>query len=150
TNAEQLRNIANIIEAYSIPDVSITHGQRLKLSGIRPEDLPNIKKELKMPVCSNEHRRTLQSVNACTCGQNRSIQQLAAQIERHLEMLSMPAYISISLSCETDCTDAAIQDFGAIQTQAGWDIYIGGVRGTHARSGALFCVTDNADSTADM
>ncbi|MEC1550492.1 nitrite reductase large subunit NirB [Bacillus rugosus] len=150
TNAEQLRNIANIIEAYNIPDISITHGQRLKLSGIRPEDLPNIKKELKMPVCSNEHRRTLQSVNACTCGQNRSIQQLAAQIERHLEMLSMPAYISISLSCETDCTDAAIQDFGAIQTQAGWDIYIGGVRGTHARSGALFCVTDNADSTADM
>lgn len=33
TNAEQLRTIANIIEAYSIPDVSITHGQRLKLSG---------------------------------------------------------------------------------------------------------------------
>lgn len=32
TNAEQLRTIANIIEAYSIPDVSITHGQRLKLA----------------------------------------------------------------------------------------------------------------------
>jgi nitrite reductase (NADH) large subunit len=150
TNAEQLRNIANIIEAYSISDVSITHGQRLKLSGIKPADLPNIKKDLKMPVRSNEHHRTLQSVKACTCGQNRSIQQLAAQIERHLEMLSMPAYISISLSCETDCTDAAIQDVGAIRTQAGWDIYIGGVRGTHARSGALFCVTDNADSTASM
>ncbi|MEC0678559.1 nitrite reductase large subunit NirB [Bacillus inaquosorum] len=150
TNAEQLRNIADTIEAYSIPGVSITHGQRLKLSGIKPVDLPNIKKDLKMPVCSNEHRRALQSVKACTCGQNRSIQQLAAQIERHLEMLSMPAYISISLSCETDCTDAAIQDFGAIRTKAGWDIYIGGVRGTHARTGALFCVTDNADNTAGM
>lgn len=44
TNAEQLRTIANIIEAYSIPDVSITHGQRLKLAGIKPADLPNIKK----------------------------------------------------------------------------------------------------------
>ena len=36
------------------------------------------------------------------------------------------------------------------RTKAGWDIYIGGVRGTHARTGALFCVTDNADSTAGM
>ncbi|MGQ9010398.1 nitrite reductase large subunit NirB [Bacillus stercoris] len=150
TNAEQLRNIANTIEAYSIPDVSITHGQRLKLSGIKPADLPNIKKDLKMPVYTNEHRHTLQSIKACTCGQNRLIQQLAAQIERHLETLSLPAPISISLSCETDCTGAALQDVGAIRTQAGWDIYIGGVRGTHARSGALFCVTDNEDSTAGM
>ncbi len=57
-------------------------------------------------------------IDSATCG----------QIERHLEMLSMPAYISISLSCETDCIDAAIQDVGAIRTKAGWDIYIGGVR----------------------
>ncbi|QHM18103.1 Assimilatory nitrate reductase electron transfer subunit [Bacillus subtilis] len=150
TNAEQLRTIANIIEAYSIPDVSITHGQRLKLSGIKPADLPNIKKDLKMPVYTNEHRHALQSIKACTCGQNRSIQQLAAQIERQLETLPLPAPISISLSCETDCTDAALQDVGAIRTQGGWDIYIGGVRGTHARSGALFCVTENEDSTAGM
>ncbi|WP_276736389.1 nitrite reductase large subunit NirB [Bacillus sp. (in: firmicutes)] len=150
TNAEQLRNIADIIETYSIPDVSITHGQRLKLSGIKPADLPNIKKDLKMPARSNEHRHALQSVKACTCGHNLSIQQLAVQIERQLERLSMPAFISVSLSCETDCTDAAIQDVGAIRTQASWDIYIGGVRGTHARSGALFCVTDNAESTAGM
>ncbi|PKJ58174.1 nitrite reductase large subunit [Bacillus sp. SN32] len=150
TNADQLRTIANIIEAYSISDVSITHGQRLKLSGIKPADLPNMKKDLKMPVYTNEHRHTLQSVKACTCGQNRSIQQLAAQIERQLETLPLPAPISISLSCETDCTDAALQDVGAIRTQAGWDIHIGGVRGTHARSGALFCVTVNEDSTAAM
>ncbi|WP_425671360.1 assimilatory nitrate reductase electron transfer subunit NasB [Bacillus subtilis] len=150
TNAEQLRTIANIIEAYSIPDVSITHGQRLKLSGIKPADLPNIKKDLKMPVYTNEHRHALQSIKACTCGQNRSIQQLAAQIERQLETLPLPAPISISLSCETDCTDAALQDVGAIRTQAGWDIHIGGIRGTHARSGALFCVTENEDSTAGM
>ncbi|MED4559224.1 assimilatory nitrate reductase electron transfer subunit NasB [Bacillus subtilis] len=150
TNAEQLRTIANIIEAYSISDVSITHGQRLKLSGIKPADLPNMKKDLKMPVYTNEHRHTLQTIKACTCGQNRSIQQLAAQIERQLETLPLPAPISISLSCETDCTDAALQDIGAIRTQAGWDIHIGGVRGTHARSGALFCVTENEDSTAGM
>ncbi|MGV7100777.1 assimilatory nitrate reductase electron transfer subunit NasB [Bacillus subtilis] len=150
TNADQLRTIANIIEAYSISDVSITHGQRLKLSGIKPADLPNMKKDLKMPVYTNEHLHTLQSIKACTCGQNRSIQQLAAQIERQLETLSLPAPISISLSCETDCTDAALQDVGAIRTQAGWDIHIGGVRGTHARSGALFCVTVNEDSTAAM
>ncbi|MBU8751267.1 nitrite reductase large subunit NirB [Bacillus subtilis] len=150
TNADQLRTIANIIEAYSISDVSITHGQRLKLSGIKPADLPNMKKDLKMPVYTNEHRHTLQSVKACTCGQNRSIQQLAAQIERQLETLPLPAPISISLSCETDCTDAALQDVGAIRRQAGWDIHIGGVRGTHARSGALFCVTENEDSTAGM
>ncbi len=90
TNAEQLRNIANIIEAYSIPDVSITHSQRLKLSGIKSADLPNIKKDLKMPVSTNELRHTLQSIKACTCGQNRLIQQLAAQIERHLETLPFP------------------------------------------------------------
>ncbi|SPU00499.1 nitrite reductase large subunit NirB [Bacillus tequilensis] len=148
TNAEQLRNIADIIETYSIPDVSITHSQRLKLSGIRPADLPHIKNDLKIPAHSNEHRRTLQSIRACTCGQNRSIQQLAAKIERHLETLSMPACISISLSCEADCTAAAIQDVGAIRTPAGWDIYIGGVRRTHA--GALFCVTDTAESTVRM
>ncbi|MGG3032031.1 nitrite reductase large subunit NirB [Bacillus stercoris] len=150
TNAEQLRNIANIIEAYSIPDVSITHSQRLKLSGIKSADLPNIKKDLKMPVSTNELRHTLQSIKACTCGQNRLIQQLAAQIERHLETLPFPSPISISLSCETDCTDTALQDVGAVRTQAGWDIYIGGVRGTHARSGVLFCVTDNAEKTAGM
>ncbi|KUP32306.1 nitrite reductase large subunit NirB [Bacillus halotolerans] len=150
TNAKGLRNIANIIETYGIPNVSITHGQRLKLSGIRPNDLANIRKELHMAAFSHQHRRSLQSVIACTCGEDRSIQKLASHIERHTDMLSMPDHISISLSCEKDCTAAAIQDIGAIRTQEGWDIYTGGIRGGHARAGMLFCVTDSEENTAIM
>lgn len=150
TNAQELRNIADIIETYGIPDVSITHNHRLKLSGIQPNDLANIKKELHMPSFSHQHRRTIQSVKACTCGQNLSFQELASHIERHSDMLAMPDHVSISLSCKKDCTDAFLQDIGAIQTQTCWDIYIGGVRGRHARAGSLFCVTDNEDSTGAM
>ncbi|WP_339191936.1 nitrite reductase large subunit NirB [Bacillus sp. FSL K6-1003] len=150
TNAKELRNIANIIETYGIPYVSITHGQRLKLSGFHPNDLANIKKELNMPAFSHQHRRTLRSILACTCGEDQSIQKLASHIERHADMLPMPDHISISLSCEKDCTTAAIQDIGAIQTQEGWDIYTGGIRGAHARSGMLFCVTDSEENTAIM
>lgn len=96
-----------------------------------------------MPAFSHQHRRTLRSVLACTCGEDQSIQKLASHIERHADMLPMPDHISISLSCEKDCTTAAIQDIGAIQTQESWDIYTGGIRGAHARSGMLFCVTDS-------
>jgi NAD(P)H-nitrite reductase large subunit len=59
-------------------------------------------------------------------------------------------YVSVSLSCENNCTDAYIQDIGALQTQTCWEVYIGGVRGKQARAGSLFCVTDNEDSTAAM
>lgn len=65
-------------------------------------------------------------------------------------MLAVPAYVSVSLSCENNCTDAYIQDIGALQTQTCWEIYIGGFRGKQARAGSLFCVTDNEDSTAAM
>ncbi|WNV80122.1 nitrite reductase large subunit NirB [Bacillus atrophaeus] len=149
TNAEELRRIADIIEIYNIPSVSITHSQRLRLSGIKPDDLPNIRQALQMPICSNHHY-TVHSVTTCTCGQNSSFQTLAGSIEKKIENLSMPAPVSISLSCEKDCEDAAIQDIGAIQTHEDWDIYAGGRRGTHAHAGELLCVTENQKDTAVM
>lgn len=149
TSAAELKNIANVIETYGIPGVSMTDSHRLRLSGIRPTDLASIRKALNMPVFSPRHRRTIQ-IRACTCGQHRSFQELASKIERDTDTLAVPAYISVSLSCENNCTDAYIQDIGALQTQTCWEIYIRGVRGKQARAGSLFCVTDNEDSTAAM
>lgn len=150
TSAEELKNIADIIEAYGIPDVSITDNHRLKLSGIRPNDFASIRKALKMPAFSPRHHWTIKNVRTCTCGQHRFFQELASQIEKDTDMLAVPAPISVSLSCENNCTDAYIQDIGAIHTQTCWEIYIGGVRRRHARAGSLFCVTDTEDSTAAM
>ena len=46
------QNIANVIETYGIPGVSITDSHRLKLSGISTNDLASIRKALNMPVFS--------------------------------------------------------------------------------------------------
>ncbi len=52
TSAAELKNIADVIEAYGIPEVSMTDSHRLRLSGIRPNDLASIRKALNMPVFS--------------------------------------------------------------------------------------------------
>ena len=35
TNAEQLRKIADVVEKYRIPNVTVTSGQRIQLMGIK-------------------------------------------------------------------------------------------------------------------
>ena len=44
TNAEELKRIAGVIEKYQIQEVYMTHHQRLKLAGIKPELIERVKK----------------------------------------------------------------------------------------------------------
>ncbi len=72
TNAEQLRKIADVVEKYRIPNVTVTSGQRIQLMGIKKEILPNLWDDLNMPL-RPPHRYTIQSVqtdigdDVCQC-----------------------------------------------------------------------------------
>jgi dissimilatory sulfite reductase (desulfoviridin) alpha/beta subunit len=47
TTAAQLRRIADVTDKYNIPTVKVTGGQRIDLFGIKKEDLPTVRKQLK-------------------------------------------------------------------------------------------------------
>lgn len=64
TTAEDLRKIANVAEAYNVPMIKLTGGQRIDLLGIKKEDLPNVWAELDMPS-GYAYGKTLRTVKTC-------------------------------------------------------------------------------------
>ncbi len=89
TNAEELKRIAEVIEKYQIQEVYMTHHQRLKLAGIKPEYIERVKEELGMPHCPPP-QHGIAAVKTCTCGSRGEpqIQTLAADLEKAAESSS--------------------------------------------------------------
>ncbi|MDI5791116.1 hypothetical protein PO124_30130 [Bacillus licheniformis] len=58
----------------------MTHHQRLKLAGIKPELIERVKEELGMPYCPPQQQR-IAAVKTCPCG-SPQIQTLAADLEK--------------------------------------------------------------------
>ncbi|WP_077735708.1 nitrite reductase large subunit NirB [Bacillus sonorensis] len=150
TSADELKRLAGVMEKYQIPKVFITHDQRLRLSGIRQEDLQSIKEELHLPVVPQE-KQTIAAVKACTCGHMEMVHKAAADLEKTAGSLLIPAKVSIGISaCRDDCIRAAVQDIGILKANMGWEIYAGGQRGPNAAAGELIFVTDQLEEAGDF
>lgn len=131
---KSLKRIAGVIEKYQIQEVYMTHHQRLKLAGIKPEHIERVKEELGMPYCLPQQQR-IAAVKTCPCG-SPQIQTLAADLEKAAESLLIPAKVSIGVSgCLDDCVYASVHDIGLLKVNGGWEIYAGGQGGQHASPG---------------
>ncbi|OMI27223.1 nitrite reductase large subunit [Bacillus haynesii] len=148
TNAKELKRIAGVIEKYQIQEVYMTHHQRLKLAGIKPDLIGRVKEELGMPYCPQQQR--IAAIKTCPCG-SPHIQSLAADLEKAAESLLIPAKVSIGVSgCLDDCVYASVHDIGLLKVNGGWEIYAGGQGGQHASPGELLSVADSAEEAGEF
>lgn len=127
----------------------MTHHQRLKLAGIKPEHIERVKEELGMPYCLPQQQR-IAAVKTCPCG-SPQIQTLAADLEKAAESLLIPAKVSIGVSgCLDDCVYASVHDIGLLKVNGGWEIYAGGQGGQHASPGELLAVAGSAEEAGEF
>ncbi|MDA1477843.1 nitrite reductase large subunit NirB [Bacillus changyiensis] len=140
TNAFELKRMSMVIEKYQIPQVFITNDQRIMLAGIDKEDLTNIKEELGTPLCLLQ-KQVIGSIKTCSCGQPDVMLDFAAELEKVIERLLLPAQVSIGMSsCLNDCIYASLQDIGVIRSISGFDIFVGGKGGPNPYAGELLVV----------
>jgi NAD(P)H-nitrite reductase large subunit len=139
---EVLDNLAAVARKYHVRIIKITSGQRIALVGLKPEDVDNAWKDLKMEVGPAEGL-CVHYVQACpgtlTCkfGQGDSI-GLAAKIEKLYVGREdfIPAKTKFSVSgCKLNCAESYLRDFGAFASPDGWTMLAGGNSGGRPRIG---------------
>ncbi|UOF92542.1 nitrite reductase large subunit NirB [Fodinisporobacter ferrooxydans] len=144
TSPAELKKIAEVAEKYQVPLVKVTGGQRLDLLGVKKEDLPNVWRDLDMPS-GYAYGKAIRTVKTCVgsdfCrfGTQNSI-QMGIDIEKAFERLDTPAKIKMAVSgCPRNCAESLIKDIGVVGIDGGWEIYIGGNGGVHAKVAQLLC-----------
>ncbi|SDM85784.1 nitrite reductase (NADH) large subunit [Fictibacillus solisalsi] len=155
TTAEDLRKIANVAEAYNVPMIKLTGGQRIDLLGIKKEDLPNVWAELDMPS-GYAYGKTLRTVKTCVGEQfcrfgTQDSTSLGIELEKKFERLNTPHKVKMSVSaCPRNCAESGIKDFGIVGVDGGFELYVGGNGGTHLRAGDLLCTVQTKEEVVTM
>ncbi|MDN4526312.1 nitrite reductase large subunit NirB [Fictibacillus fluitans] len=155
TTAEDLRKIANVAEAYNVPMIKLTGGQRIDLLGIKKEDLPNVWAELDMPS-GYAYGKTLRTVKTCVGEQfcrfgTQDSTSLGIELEKKFERLNTPHKVKMSVSaCPRNCAESGIKDFGIVGVDGGFELYVGGNGGTHLRAGDLLCTVQTKEEVITM
>ncbi|RXY98354.1 nitrite reductase large subunit NirB [Fictibacillus sp. S7] len=155
TTAEDLRKIANVAEAYNVPMIKLTGGQRIDLLGIKKEDLPNVWAELDMPS-GYAYGKTLRTVKTCVGEQfcrfgTQDSTSLGIELEKKFERLNTPHKVKMSVSaCPRNCAESGIKDFGIVGVDGGFELYVGGNGGTHLRAGDLLCTVQTKEEVVMM
>lgn len=131
---EQLRRIARVVEAYDIPVVRATAGQRLMLAGIRPEDWEAVRAEL--GPCGETMKHYVQACPgrpACEFGLADSL-EIGARLEGMLGDMDLPAKVKVGVSaCPRSCGESLVRDLGLVGRRSGWTVYFGGNAGARPR-----------------
>ncbi len=155
TTPDQLRRIADVAEAYHVPMIKVTGGQRIDLLGVAKEDLPAVWADLGMPSGS-AYGKAVRTVKTCVgkqfCryGTQDSI-ALGIAMEKRFENLDTPAKIKMAVSaCPRNCAETGIKDFGVIGVEGGWEIHLGGNGGIHVRQTELLTRVGTAAEVLDI
>ncbi|MGG1573918.1 nitrite reductase large subunit NirB [Fictibacillus sp. NRS-1165] len=155
TTAEDLRKIANVAEAYNVPMIKLTGGQRIDLLGVKKEDLPNVWADLDMPS-GYAYAKSLRTVKTCVGEQfcrfgTQDSTQMGIDLEKKFERLNTPHKIKMSVSaCPRNCAESGIKDLGIVGVDGGWELYVGGNGGTHLRAGDLLCTVQTKEEVITM
>ncbi|MCK9893988.1 nitrite reductase large subunit NirB [Frankia sp. AgB32] len=133
--------VARDFELYT----KITGGQRIDLLGARVEQLPAIWRRLVDAGFESGHAygKALRTVKSCVgstwCrfGVGDSV-ALAIHLELRYRGLRAPHKIKAGVSgCARECAEARSKDVGAIATDNGWNLYVGGNGGFRPRHADL-------------
>lgn len=147
TNAKELRAIAAVVEKFDIPTVKVTGGQRIDLLGVKKEDLPAVWADLNAAgmVSGHAYGKALRTVKTCVGSEwCRFGTQASLSMGVELEQLCWgswtPHKVKMAVSgCPRNCAEATIKDFGAVATEGGWELHVGGNGGIKVRATDLLC-----------
>ncbi|MDQ0918921.1 nitrite reductase large subunit NirB [Paenibacillus sp. V4I5] len=157
TSAEQLRQIADVVDKFNIPLVKLTGGAHLDLLGIDAEHVRSVGAELGQPdAATPAYGKTIASVATCTgIGYDPSALRdsigLGASLEYRLERLQMPAVVSAAVSASPlHRAGTLVKDLGVVGVPGGWEIYVGGSGGAKLRQGELLCMEPSEDAVLEL
>jgi len=153
TTAAELRAIADVVDKFAIPSVKVTGGQRIDLLGVRKEQLPAVWADLNAAgmVSGHAYGKALRTVKTCVGSEwcrfgTQDSTAMGIALERMTWGTWTPHKTKLAVSgCPRNCAEATIKDFGAVATEAGWDLHVGGNGGIKVRATDLLAkVTTDA------
>jgi len=143
-NPEKLIVLGEVARDFGLY-TKITGGQRIDLFGARVEQLPRIWRRLVDAGFESGHAygKALRTVKSCvgTTWCRYGVQDsvgLAIALELRYRGLRAPHKVKAAVSgCARECAEARGKDFGAIATENGWNLYVGGNGGFRPRHADL-------------
>ena len=141
TTSAELRAIADVVDKHGIPTVKVTGGQRIDLLGVRKEQLPDVWRDLNAAgmVSGHAYGKALRTVKTCVGSEwcrfgTQDSTAMGIALERMTWGSWTPHKTKMAVSgCPRNCAEATIKDFGAIATESGWDLHVGGNGGIAVR-----------------
>ncbi len=157
TNAAELRAIADVVERYAIPTVKVTGGQRIDLLGVTAEQLPQVWRDLNAAgmVSGHAYGKALRTVKTCVGSEwcrfgTQDSTAMGIALERLTWGSWTPHKTKLAVSgCPRNCAEATIKDFGAVATEAGWDLHVGGNGGIKLRGTDLLAKVRTAEEVKE-
>jgi nitrite reductase (NADH) large subunit len=131
TSSAELRRIADVVDAFAIPTVKVTGGQRIDLLGVKKQDLPAVWKALDMPS-GHAYGKTLRTVKTCVGSEwcrfgTQDSTRMGIELERALWKMYAPHKVKLAVSgCPRNCAECGIKDVGVIGVDSGWEIQVAG------------------------
>ncbi len=147
TTSAELRAIADVVDKHNIPTVKVTGGQRIDLLGVRKEQLPAVWRDLNAAgmVSGHAYGKALRTVKTCVGSEwcrfgTQDSTAMGVALEKMTWGSWTPHKTKMAVSgCPRNCAEVTIKDFGAIATESGWDLHVGGNGGITVRVTDLLC-----------
>lgn len=123
--SSQLRKIEAVLRKYSLPSLTITEDQRLKITGIHEKNLISICSDLNMRLHSPEnHVLKKVQIIGTTPQIGNEIENIAYQIEKQTEFLTMASNLKVKLFTNKALLLEHYFDLALIKENAGWELIV--------------------------
>lgn len=152
--ANQLRNIADVIDAYGIPHAKLSDG-RVDLLGVAQERLADVEAALISPVAGRSYGYPV-SVTACDgiAYDPLALQDsvgLAEVLERRVEGVQTPAPVAVAVSgSPLHRAGTLAKDLGIVGAPGGWELHVGGNTNGALRQAQLLCTEADDGGAIEM
>ncbi|WP_068618141.1 nitrite reductase large subunit NirB [Paenibacillus tuaregi] len=155
TTADQLRRIADAIDAFGIPLAKLSGGAQLDLLGVAPEQVQAVTAALGGAAAGASYGWPMAAVATCAGAYDRGALQdsisLGAQLERRLEGLQLPTAVSVGVSASPlHRAGTLAKDVGLSGAPGGWDLYAGGSGGAQLKQGQLLLASLDSEEALDL
>jgi nitrite reductase (NADH) large subunit len=157
TNPTELRAIADVAEAFAIPTIKVTGGQRIDLLGVRKDDLPAVWARLNAAgmVSGHAYGKALRTVKTCVGTDwcrfgTQDSTGLGVRIEKFMWGSWTPAKVKMGVSgCPRNCAEATCKDVGVICVDSGFEIHIGGAAGLEIKGTVILTKVATEDEALE-
>ncbi len=151
---EELKKIAEVMEAFGVKIIKFTESQRMVIVGIDPERIEEFceKAGVKVAPATGKGVRSIKFCPGkalCMMG----LQDTIAMAERLMkfEGMELPDKMKIAVSgCPNSCTEPAVRDIGLMGEKDGFTIYVGGSAGRKPRIGKVLAEGLNMDEAEEI